>query len=120
MPEKTRGESGGGKELAKHVLVPVTAALTSAAVKYGIREVPKLVEAHVVPKLRDQGKPKDLAEDVVRRTRELVGSRAPAGTSSKRTSAGGSRQQRSRLSTAQRERARDERAARRRQRKTKK
>jgi hypothetical protein len=105
---------GGSKSAVAKVLVPLSAALTSAAVSYAVRKLPKLLEQHVLPKLKEQGNPRDVASDVMQRVRDVVESHTPVGDS------GGSRDEgsrRQRLSGAQRERERAERAARRRRRK---
>jgi hypothetical protein len=114
---KLRGERRGGyRSVAEKVLVPVGAALTSAAVSYAVRKAPELFEKHVLPKLREQGDPRELAGDVMQRVRAVVEPHAPVGGSGGGSDSGGSR--RPRLSAAERERERAERAARRRGRKT--
>src|SRR5438105_1140404 len=91
-----KAKSGSSRLVS--MLVPLTAALTSAAVTYGIKKVPRLVEQHVKPTLKQAP---DLASDVMQRARDV-------GSSSSSSSSGGSK--------AGRERERTQRAARRRQR----
>jgi hypothetical protein len=117
VTEKVRGERGGGfKSLAAKVAVPVGAALTSAAVSYATRKVPRLFEQHVLPRLRERGDPRDIAGDVMQRVRDVVESHTPigGGAGSARSDGG----PRPRVSDAERERERAGRAARRRERKT--
>ena len=116
VKDTVQGERGGGRQSgAAKVLVPLSAALTSAAVSYAVRKLPKLFEEHVLPKLREQGKPRDVASDVMQRVRDIVESHTPIGDLGGSSRSEDSR--RPRLSGTERERERAERAARRRQRK---
>ena len=115
--DRMRAERNGGlKNVAQKAVVPISAALTSAAVSYAVRKVPKLIEERLLPKLREQGDPRDLAGDVMKRARDLVESHIPLGGSDDGGRSDGAKPPGA--PNARRERARTERAARRRQRRT--
>jgi hypothetical protein len=115
LTERVRGRGGGFKGVAAKAAVPLGAALTSAAVNYAVRKLPKLLEERVLPKLREQGDPRDLAADAMKRVREVVESHAPVGGGATPRSDG---QRRPRRSESERERGRADRAARRHERRT--
>ena len=111
--EKVRGgDDNAPKKLARKVLVPLGAALASAAASYAARKVPKLVEERLLPKLRDRSGPRDLAADVAQRARDLAQAHTPLGGSP--AAAGSDGMRRSRRSQAERARERAQRDARRR------
>jgi hypothetical protein len=75
-----RGRGGGLGNVARKALVPLSAALASAAVGYAARKVPRLLGERVLPKLREQGDARDLARDMTNRARDLVESHTPLGS----------------------------------------
>ena len=113
--------NGGGKSLAKKVLVPLAASAASAAAAFAARRAPDFIRHTVLPKLKEAGnsggagktlaKAKDAVGDTVSGVTDRLGS--GDGQSGSPTA----RKSMPSLSPAQREKQQRERAQRRRERK---
>ena len=121
--EDLRSNGGGGKSLAKKVLVPLAASAASAAAAFAARRAPDFIRHTVLPKLKEAtesggggagatlAKAKDAVGDTVSGVTDRLGS--GDGQSGSPTA----RKSMPSLSPAQREKQQRERAQRRRERK---